>query len=88
MSPGAGPQPVGRGRGGEGEGGAGSIAPTSPPPHPPRTPAQVRDNKPSCLLAEQNRGKHFTVYKPNVGRQSQLETFDSLCRKFHWVGAG
>ncbi|XP_049495408.1 protein strawberry notch homolog 2 isoform X1 [Panthera uncia] len=48
---------------------------------------KVRDNKPSCLLAEQNRGKHFTVYKPNVGRQSQLETFDSLCRKFHWVTA-
>uniref|UniRef100_A0A673U8Q0 Protein strawberry notch homolog 2 n=1 Tax=Suricata suricatta TaxID=37032 RepID=A0A673U8Q0_SURSU len=49
---------------------------------------KVRGNKPSCLLAEQSRGKHFTVYKPNVGRQSQLETFDSLCRKFHWVGAG
>ncbi|XP_039104103.1 protein strawberry notch homolog 2 isoform X2 [Hyaena hyaena] len=48
---------------------------------------KVRGNKPSCLLAEQSRGKHFTVYKPNVGRQSQLETFDSLCRKFHWVTA-
>ncbi|XP_029772208.1 protein strawberry notch homolog 2 [Suricata suricatta] len=48
---------------------------------------KVRGNKPSCLLAEQSRGKHFTVYKPNVGRQSQLETFDSLCRKFHWVPA-
>ncbi|XP_032160742.1 protein strawberry notch homolog 2 isoform X3 [Mustela erminea] len=43
--------------------------------------------KPSCLLAEQNRGKHFTVYKPNVGRQSQLETYDSLCRKFRRVTA-
>lgn len=41
----------------------------------------------SCLLAEQNRGKHFTVYKPNVGRQSQLETYDSLCRKFRRVTA-
>lgn len=50
------------------------------------TPAQVRGNKPSCLLAQQNRGKLFTVYKPNIGRQSQLETFDSLCRKFHRVG--
>uniref|UniRef100_A0A7N5JM64 Strawberry notch homolog 2 n=1 Tax=Ailuropoda melanoleuca TaxID=9646 RepID=A0A7N5JM64_AILME len=60
-------------------------------PHLPasctRPPAQVRGNKLSCLLAEQNRGKHFTVYKPNVGRQSQLETFDSLCRKFRRVTA-
>ncbi|XP_077914600.1 protein strawberry notch homolog 2 isoform X2 [Halichoerus grypus] len=48
---------------------------------------KVRGNKLSCLLAEQNRGKHFTVYKPNVGRQSQLETFDSLCRKFRRVTA-
>lgn len=61
-------------------------------PHLPascaRPPAQVRGNKLSCLLAEQNRGKHFTVYKPNVGRQSQLETFDSLCRKFRRVPWG
>ncbi|XP_049732069.1 protein strawberry notch homolog 2 isoform X1 [Elephas maximus indicus] len=48
---------------------------------------KVRGNKPSCLLAEQSRGKHFTVYKPNIGRQSQLETLDSLCRKFHRVTA-
>ncbi|XP_054548981.1 protein strawberry notch homolog 2 isoform X3 [Talpa occidentalis] len=48
---------------------------------------KVRGNKPSCLLAEQNRGKHFTVYKPNIGRQSQLETLDSLRRKFHPVTA-
>lgn len=39
----------------------------------------------SCLLAEQNRGEYFTVYKPNIGRQSQLETLDSLCRKFRRV---
>lgn len=49
---------------------------------------KVRGNQPSCLLAEQNRTKFFTVYKPNIGRQSQQETFDSLCRKFHRVGAG
>ncbi|XP_036097532.1 protein strawberry notch homolog 2 isoform X1 [Molossus molossus] len=48
---------------------------------------KARGNKPSCLLAEQNRSKLFTVYKPNIGRQSQLETFDSLCRKFHRVSA-
>lgn len=47
---------------------------------------KVRGNKPSCLLAEQNRGQLFTVYKPNIGRQSQLEALDSLRRKFHRVG--
>lgn len=57
-------------------------------PNLTRPPAQARGNKPSCLLAEQNRGNLFTVYKPNIGRQSQLETFDSLCRKFYWVGMG
>lgn len=56
--------------------------------HTPPLPTQVRGNQPSCLLAEQNRGKFFTVYKPNIGRQSQQETFDSLCRKFHRVGVG
>ncbi|XP_036026286.1 protein strawberry notch homolog 2 isoform X3 [Onychomys torridus] len=49
--------------------------------------SKVRGSKTSCLLAEQNRGEYFTVYKPNIGRQSQLETLDSLCRKFHWVTA-
>uniref|UniRef100_G3RWA9 Strawberry notch homolog 2 n=1 Tax=Gorilla gorilla gorilla TaxID=9595 RepID=G3RWA9_GORGO len=39
---------------------------------------KVRGNKPSCLLAEQNRGQLFTVYKPNIGRQSQLEALDNL----------
>ncbi|XP_023500089.1 protein strawberry notch homolog 2 isoform X2 [Equus przewalskii] len=48
---------------------------------------KVRGNKPSCLLAEQNRGKLFTVYKPNIGRQSQLETLESLRRRFHRVTA-
>uniref|UniRef100_A0A2I3GHQ2 Protein strawberry notch homolog 2 n=1 Tax=Nomascus leucogenys TaxID=61853 RepID=A0A2I3GHQ2_NOMLE len=48
---------------------------------------KVRGNKPSCLLAEQNRGQLFTVYKPNIGRQSQLEALDSLRRKFHRVTA-
>lgn len=48
---------------------------------------KVRGSKVSCLLAEQNRGEYFTVYKPNIGRQSQLETLDSLCRRFHRVTA-
>uniref|UniRef100_A0A4W2BWH0 Protein strawberry notch homolog 2 n=1 Tax=Bos indicus x Bos taurus TaxID=30522 RepID=A0A4W2BWH0_BOBOX len=50
-------------------------------------PIQVRGNKPSCLLAQQNRGKLFTVYKPNIGRQSQLESLDSLSRRFRRVTA-
>ncbi|XP_070649584.1 protein strawberry notch homolog 2 isoform X3 [Bos indicus] len=48
---------------------------------------KVRGNKPSCLLAQQNRGKLFTVYKPNIGRQSQLESLDSLSRRFRRVTA-
>ncbi|KAK2086836.1 Protein strawberry notch 2 [Saguinus oedipus] len=47
---------------------------------------KVRGDKPSCLLAEQNRDQLFTVYKPNIGRQSQLEALESLRRKFHRVG--
>ncbi|XP_061279399.1 protein strawberry notch homolog 2 isoform X3 [Bos javanicus] len=48
---------------------------------------KVRGNKPSCLLAQQNRGKLFTVYKPNIGQQSQLESLDSLSRRFRRVTA-
>ncbi|KAL0615278.1 Protein strawberry notch-like protein 2 [Plecturocebus cupreus] len=47
---------------------------------------KVRGDKPSCLLAEQNRDQLFTVYKPNIGRQSQLGALDSLRCKFHRVG--
>lgn len=48
---------------------------------------KVRGSQQSCLLAEQNRGKLFTVYKPNIGRQSQLESQDSLGRRFRQVPA-
>lgn len=48
---------------------------------------KVRGNQPSCLLAEQGRGKNFTVYKPNIGRQSQPESWDNLCRRFRQVTA-
>lgn len=44
-------------------------------------PSRSRGNKPSCLLAQQGSGKLFTVYKPNIGRQSQLESLDSLSRR-------
>lgn len=48
---------------------------------------KVRGKKLSCLLAEQSSAKHFTVYKPNIGRQSQPETLDGLLRKFQKVSA-
>lgn len=62
--------------------------PVCPQPHKTPLTPQARGNKPSCLLAEQNHSNLFTLYKPNIGRQSQLESFDSLCRKFHRVGMG
>ncbi|XP_026548468.1 protein strawberry notch homolog 2-like, partial [Notechis scutatus] len=46
---------------------------------------KVRGNKYICLLAEQTRGKYFTLYKPNIGKQSQLETMDSLLKKYQPV---
>ncbi|XP_060548950.1 protein strawberry notch homolog 2 [Pantherophis guttatus] len=46
---------------------------------------KVRGNKYICLLAEQTRGKYFTLYKPNIGKQSQLETMDSLFKKYQPV---
>uniref|UniRef100_A0A6I8P8R0 Protein strawberry notch homolog 2 n=1 Tax=Ornithorhynchus anatinus TaxID=9258 RepID=A0A6I8P8R0_ORNAN len=58
---------------------------------------KVRGNKYTCLLAEQNRGKNFTLYKPNIGKQSQPEGFESFCKKYrrvtaeeakeHWLGS-
>ncbi|KAG8454621.1 hypothetical protein GDO86_001007 [Hymenochirus boettgeri] len=32
-------------------------------------------------------GKYFNLYKPNIGRQSQAETLDSLLSKYHKVSA-
>ncbi|XP_070787967.1 protein strawberry notch homolog 2 [Pituophis catenifer annectens] len=46
---------------------------------------KVRGNKYICLLAEQTRGKYFTLYKPNIGKQSQPETMDSLFKKYQPV---
>ncbi|XP_044527645.1 protein strawberry notch homolog 2 [Gracilinanus agilis] len=48
---------------------------------------KVRGNRKSCLLAEQSRGKYFILYKPNIGKQSQPESLDSLCRKYRRVTA-
>ncbi|KAH0625807.1 hypothetical protein JD844_034087 [Phrynosoma platyrhinos] len=46
---------------------------------------KVRGSKYTCLLAEQNHEKHFTLYKPNIGKHSQLESLESLHRKYQKV---
>uniref|UniRef100_A0A7M4FDX8 Protein strawberry notch homolog 2 n=1 Tax=Crocodylus porosus TaxID=8502 RepID=A0A7M4FDX8_CROPO len=46
---------------------------------------QARVSKYTCLLAEQNRGKNFLLYKPNIGKQSQAESLDSLLKKYRRV---
>ncbi|XP_063003166.1 protein strawberry notch homolog 2 isoform X2 [Elgaria multicarinata webbii] len=58
---------------------------------------KVRGNMYTCLLAEQNRGKHFTLYKPNIGKHSQTESLEILLKKYrqvspeeaqkHWEGS-
>uniref|UniRef100_G1MXL1 Protein strawberry notch homolog 2 n=1 Tax=Meleagris gallopavo TaxID=9103 RepID=G1MXL1_MELGA len=47
---------------------------------------KTRGNKYTCLLAEQGRGKNFILYKPNIGKQSQPESLDSLHKKYRQVG--
>ncbi|XP_066061897.1 protein strawberry notch homolog 2 isoform X1 [Chamaea fasciata] len=46
---------------------------------------KVRGSKYTCLLAEQSRGKNFILYKPNIGKQSQPESLDSLQKKYRRV---
>ncbi|XP_067415261.1 protein strawberry notch homolog 2 isoform X2 [Emydura macquarii macquarii] len=46
---------------------------------------KMRGCKYTCLLAEQGRGKNFILYKPNIGKQSQPESLDSLSRKYRRV---
>ncbi|KFQ48962.1 Protein strawberry notch 2, partial [Nestor notabilis] len=46
---------------------------------------KMRGCKHTCLLAEQIRGKNFILYKPNIGKQSQAESLDSLQRKYRRV---
>lgn len=46
---------------------------------------QTRGCKYTCLLAEQGRGKNFILYKPNIGKQSQPESLDSLFKKYRQV---
>ncbi|KFP63885.1 Protein strawberry notch 2, partial [Cariama cristata] len=46
---------------------------------------KMRGCKHTCLLAEQSRGKNFILYKPNIGKQSQPESLDSLQKKYRRV---
>ncbi|XP_025920574.1 protein strawberry notch homolog 2 isoform X1 [Apteryx rowi] len=46
---------------------------------------RMRGSKHTCLLAEQSRGKNFILYKPNIGKQSQPESLDSLHKKYQRV---
>uniref|UniRef100_A0A8C6JKL6 Protein strawberry notch homolog 2 n=1 Tax=Melopsittacus undulatus TaxID=13146 RepID=A0A8C6JKL6_MELUD len=46
---------------------------------------KMRGCKHTCLLAEQSRGKSFILYKPNIGKQSQPESLDSLQKKYRRV---
>ncbi|XP_042335737.1 protein strawberry notch homolog 2 isoform X2 [Sceloporus undulatus] len=46
---------------------------------------KVRGSKYTCLLAEQSHEKHFTLYKPNIGKHSQPESLESLHRKYRKV---
>ncbi|XP_030396722.1 protein strawberry notch homolog 2 isoform X1 [Gopherus evgoodei] len=46
---------------------------------------KTRGCKYTCLLAEQGRGKNFILYKPNIGKQSQPESLESLFKKYRQV---
>ncbi|XP_072924354.1 si:ch73-63e15.2 isoform X2 [Hemitrygon akajei] len=46
---------------------------------------RLRGNEPYALLAEQVNAKCYVLYKPNIGKQTQLETFENLRRKYKRV---
>ncbi|KAM8960307.1 protein strawberry notch homolog 2 [Pelodytes ibericus] len=46
---------------------------------------KVRGEMYSAVLAEHRHGKYFNLYKPNIGKQSQPETLESLLSKYHKV---
>ncbi|XP_063770424.1 protein strawberry notch homolog 2 isoform X2 [Pseudophryne corroboree] len=48
---------------------------------------KVRGDMYSAVLAEHRHGKSFNLYKPNIGKQSQPETLDSLLSKYCKVTA-
>nr|XP_015221067.1 PREDICTED: protein strawberry notch homolog 2 isoform X2 [Lepisosteus oculatus] len=46
---------------------------------------RLRGSHPCVLLAEQGRGKNFTLYKPNIGKQAHPESLDNLLKKYRKV---
>ncbi|XP_028672102.1 protein strawberry notch homolog 2 isoform X1 [Erpetoichthys calabaricus] len=46
---------------------------------------KLRGRIPVVLLAEQNRGKNFIIYKPNIGKQVHLENIEGLTKKYRKV---
>ncbi|XP_040273504.1 protein strawberry notch homolog 2 isoform X2 [Bufo bufo] len=48
---------------------------------------KVRGDMYSAVLAEHKQGKYFNLYKPNIGKQCQSETLDSLLSKYYKVSA-
>ncbi|XP_072450257.1 si:ch73-63e15.2 isoform X1 [Chiloscyllium punctatum] len=46
---------------------------------------RLRGNEPFALLAEQITVKHYVLYKPNIGKQIQPESFDNLRKKYKRV---
>ncbi|XP_069784294.1 si:ch73-63e15.2 isoform X2 [Narcine bancroftii] len=46
---------------------------------------RLRGNEPFALLAEQITVKNYVLYKPNIGKQIQPESFDNLRKKYKRV---
>ncbi|XP_051894254.1 protein strawberry notch homolog 2-like [Pristis pectinata] len=46
---------------------------------------RLRGNEPFALLAEQINVKNYVLYKPNIGKQIQPESFDNLRKKYKRV---
>uniref|UniRef100_A0AAY4EDB4 Protein strawberry notch homolog 2 n=1 Tax=Denticeps clupeoides TaxID=299321 RepID=A0AAY4EDB4_9TELE len=46
---------------------------------------KLMGGQPCVLLAEQGRGHNLVIYKPNIGRQTQPESLDSMRLRYHKV---
>ncbi|XP_067271979.1 si:ch73-63e15.2 [Pseudorasbora parva] len=46
---------------------------------------KLRGNYPCVLLAVQSREHNMIIYKPNIGKQAQMESLDKLKQKYHKV---
>ncbi|XP_028569146.2 protein strawberry notch homolog 2 isoform X1 [Podarcis muralis] len=46
---------------------------------------KIRGQQYTCVLAEQSKGRYFSLYKPNIRKNSQLETLESLLKKYRQV---